>query len=152
MRISRAVVGAAAVLALLAFGCKQGGGNSGAQSKGQTAREAPDPPGKGPASFAKDVQPIFSKKCAHPSCHGVAKSAGLQLSDGEAYANTVDVPSSEMPSLMRIKPGEPDSSYLAMKIEGSQTVGARMPLTGGYLGDKQIAVIRSWIQAGAKKN
>ncbi len=112
----------------------------------------PPPAAKGDVSFAKSVQPLFAKKCANASCHGAAKSAGMQLTSGMAYANIVNVASSEDPKLMRVKPGAPDESWLVMKLEGKQTFGARMPLSGGYLSDAQIQMIRQWIQAGAQNN
>jgi len=140
-----------AVLLLLMCGCK-GGRQSGTQVPAGASKSSPDPSQMTTAMFAENVQPIFTKSCAHPSCHGDAKSAGMQLSEGVAYDNIVNVKSSEDPHFMRIKPTEPDSSYLAMKIEGRQTVGMRMPLTGGPLTDKQIQVIRSWVAAGAKND
>jgi hypothetical protein len=146
------LVAALAASSLLVFGCKGSGGQSGTQSSGGAGKSAPDPPAKTVAMFKNDVQPIFTKSCAHPSCHGVAKSAGMQLSEGMAYGDIVNVTSSEDPQLMRVRPSEPDSSYLVMKIEGHQKVGMRMPLTGGPLSDKQIQVIRSWIAAGAKND
>lgn len=151
---------------LLSTGCKQGGGSSAGKQSGSAPMDTTgampdtmggamkggmDPPAAGAVSFAKDVEPLFTKKCSNVSCHGIAKSAGLQLSEGLAYQNTVNVASSEVPRYMRIKPGAPDSSYLMMKLEGRQTFGAKMPLVGGPLSDKQIQTVRSWIQAGAKK-
>jgi hypothetical protein len=158
--LKKLAVLAVVALALVTFGCG-GGGSSGTQTSGtqsaQPAKPATDPskpamdPGK-PAMFAEDIQPIFTKNCAHPSCHGQAKSADMQLTKGMAYDNIVNVKSTEDPKYMRIKPSMPDSSYLVLKIEGKQPVGARMPLTGGYLSDAQIATIRSWVTAGAKND
>ena len=54
-----------------------------------------------------------------------------------------------MPALQRVNPGSRDNSYLIRKLEGSATVGARMPLGGPFLDDATIAVIRQWIAAGA---
>jgi hypothetical protein len=143
------LVAVVAALFILA-GCK-GGGYSEKQASGSVPSGA-DPAKTAAAAFKKDVQPIFTKNCAHPSCHGAAQSAGMQLSPGLAYENIVNVHSSEVPALMRIKPGEPDSSYLVMKIEGKQEVGAQMPLTGGPLPNKDIQTIRSWVEAGAKND
>jgi hypothetical protein len=151
MKKSLIVVGVLAMMLLLA-GCKGTGDTSGGQTSGQAVKPAADPSPTAVAKFNGDVQPILTKKCAHPSCHGVAKSAGLEMSSGVAYDDLVNVKSTEMPQFFRIKPGEPDSSYLVMKIEGKQQVGARMPLTGGPLQTKDIQMIRSWVKAGAKKD
>jgi mono/diheme cytochrome c family protein len=139
---------AIAAVPVLLFGC----GGGGTRSSGDPGKDSPQPTQMADASFKGDIQPIFSKHCAHPSCHGVAQSAGLQLSEGMAYGNIVNVRSTEQPQYMRIKPGEPDSSYIVLKIEGKQAVGSRMPLTGGYLSDKQIQTVRSWVKEGAKND
>jgi len=59
------------------------------------------------------------------------------------------VPSGEVPTLLRVEPGNPDDSYLVQKIEGTASVGAQMPLGGPALSDEQVAAIRQWITDGA---
>jgi len=104
-------------------------------------------------SFSSDVQPIFaSAGCAVSSCHGSSKSAGLSLTPSEAYDNLVNIPSTEMGSLKRVLPDDAENSYLIIKLEGRQTVGGRMPLTGGALSTRNIQIIRTWIDEGAKNN
>ncbi len=138
-------------LMLLAAGCK-GGGQSGTQQSGDVGKSSQTQAQMTAAMFGMDVQPIFTNRCALSSCHGDAKSADMQLSPGLAYSNIVNVRSSEDPSFMRIMPGQPDSSYLVMKIEGRQKVGVRMPAIDGPLSAKQIQAVRSWIEAGAKND
>jgi hypothetical protein len=79
----------------------------------------------------------------------------MNLSSGQAYASIVNVPSSES-SLLRVRPSEPDSSYLVHKIQGTQGSvggsGGRMPLGGAALTQAQIDVIRQWIADGAADN
>lgn len=139
-------------LLLILSGCKGKGGYSASQTSGGGAKTAADPAQTAAAKFSGDVQPIFTKSCAHPSCHGQAKSAGMQLSKGMAYDNIVRVKSTEDPQLYRIDPGQPDSSYMVLKLEGKQKIGAQMPLTGGPLPQKDIQIIRSWVKDGAKNN
>ena len=108
-------------------------------------------------TFAADVQPIFTASCAFSGCHGGASPAqGMNLSAGQAYANTVNVPSNELPSMDRIEPGDPDQSYLVNKIQGTQGdvggSGQRMPLGGDPLSEADIDTIRAWITAGAENN
>ncbi len=103
-------------------------------------------------SFACDIQPIFSQSC---SCHlGSGAPLSLDLSTGKSYNNLVNVPSSEIDSLDRIEPGEPDTSYLVWKIEGdSRIVPVRMPADGPpYLEDQAIELIRKWVLQGALNN
>lgn len=111
----------------------------------------------GAACFAQDIQPIFSANCALSGCHaGTAPQQGMNLSAGAAYANIVCVASAERPGMMRIRPFEPDSSYLFHKIQGTQTTiggsGAQMPLGAAPLSAQQISLIRTWITQGARNN
>jgi hypothetical protein len=48
--------------------------------------------------------------------------------------------------------GDPDDSYLVKKLEGRQSVGARMPLNGAALDNTDLSNIRNWISQGAKNN
>jgi hypothetical protein len=61
----------------------------------------------------------------------------------------VNAPSTEVPALMRVAPGNPDASYLIQKLEGTAPVGGRMPLGGSPLPAETIAVVRQWILEGA---
>lgn len=61
----------------------------------------------------------------------------------------VNAPSVEVPSLMRVQPGNPDASYLIQKLEGTAAVGGRMPLNAPPLPQATIDVIRQWITDGA---
>lgn len=108
------------------------------------------------ATFAADVQPIFTASCALANCHiAPDPQQGMDLSDGQAYANIVNVPSNES-SLDRIEPGDPEASYLVHKIRGTQNSvggsGVQMPAVGGPLPTATINLIRSWVRAGALNN
>jgi hypothetical protein len=104
-------------------------------------------------SFASDIQPIFTASCAIlSSCHAAPGQEGLILSQGQSYALLVNVNSVQADTLMRIRPFLPDSSYLVVKIEGNQTVGVRMPATGGPLSSTNIQLIKNWVSKGAQNN
>lgn len=66
-----------------------------------------------------------------------------------SHAMLVNVPSTEVPALLRVQPGNPGNSYLIQKIEGTAAVGGRMPLGGQPLPAATIAAIRQWITDGA---
>ncbi len=102
-------------------------------------------------SFAGDIQPIFTANCALQNCHAAPGQEGMVLSQGVAYSNIVNVNSNEVPSLMRVRPTLPDSSYLVLKTEGRQSVGTQMPPTGP-LGSSEIQLIRNWATKGAQDN
>jgi hypothetical protein len=59
-----------------------------------------------------------------------------------------------VPGLDLIEPGDPDNSYLYLKLVGDDRIeGARMPynpLTGeGELSESELGDILTWISAGA---
>ncbi len=95
---------------------------------------------------------VFTPICTR--CHtGAAAPLGLALDSGVAQQNLVDVPSVEMPVLMRVNPANPDSSYIVWKIEGRSGIqGGRMPLDMQPLSADKIAAIRGWISDGALNN
>ena len=84
-------------------------------------------------------------------CHsGAGAPLGLRLDEGASFALLVNAPSSEVPTLLRVSPGNPDDSYLIHKLEGTAAVGGRMPLGGPPLPAETIAVVRQWIAEGAQ--
>jgi hypothetical protein len=98
--------------------------------------------------FASIQANVLTPICT--GCHsGAAAPLGLRLEEGASYALLVNAPSTEVPTLLRVAPGDPDSSYLIQKLEGTAAVGGRMPLGGSPLPAETIAVIRQWIAEGA---
>ena len=93
---------------------------------------------------------IFTPTCS--VCHvdgGVAGFTGLWLDELSSAATLLGVSSFEVPALLRVSPGDPAASYLVQKLEGTATVGERMPPGGPFLPQSSIDVIRAWIGAGA---
>jgi hypothetical protein len=83
---------------------------------------------------------------------GAGAPQGLRLDAGNSYALLVNVPSAQVPSLLRVAPGDPQNSYLVQKIEGRAAVGGRMPLGRNPLPQASIDLVRSWIAGGAQMN
>jgi len=93
---------------------------------------------------------VFSVNCAIPGCHGGGTvQQGLRLDPGFSAGNLINVPSPRDANLIRVIPGNPDGSFIIQKLEGTQTLGDRMPQFGPYLQQSTIDVIRQWIQDGA---
>ena len=94
---------------------------------------------------------IFNPSCIeHHGDH--ATEAGLDLTNGNAYANLVNVASVQV-ALNRVTPGDAENSYLIHKLDGrSGIVGDRMPTNGPFLTTAQIDVIEQWINDGAQNN
>ena len=89
-------------------------------------------------------------------CHtggGTSLPASMDLTPSHIYASIVNVASVEQPALQRVKPGDPDNSYVVQKLEGAATIaGNRMPLGGPFLDQATIDQVRAWITAGAVNN
>jgi len=106
---------------------------------------------------------IFSAMCM--SCHtGVPTTAvppatttlpGSQnlTTAAASYKALVGVPSLEVPTVLRVAPGNPANSYLIMKLQGGVGIqGKQMPLGGPFLSPAQINMVAQWITAGAQMN
>lgn len=106
--------------------------------------------GNGP-SYAADIEPLFAKRCG--DCHtGDEPKADLRLESGAGYEQLVNHPSHQVPELLRVKPGDPDHSYLWQKLEGAGEVGKQMPRTlfgSRQLPGDELDLVRRWIATGA---
>jgi len=89
-------------------------------------------------------------------CHtggGTSLPSSMDLTPANIYASIVNVASVEQPALKRIKPGDPDNSYVVQKLEGAAGIsGVRMPFGGPYLDQATIDQVRAWVTAGAQNN
>ena len=101
------------------------------------------------ATLSEVQSQVFNASCT--SCHsGSSPSQGLNLSEGAAYGNTVNVPSTQVSSLDLVEPGDADNSYLMQKLEGTAQTGVQMPNGGPYLSTTLRQLVRDWIEAGAQ--
>jgi len=111
--------------------------------------------GSGGAPLTADFQSIqdnvFTPICT--KCHqGASAPEGLQLDATHSYAALVGIASTEQPAVLRVEAGDPDSSYIIRKLQGSPGIsGQQMPFGGPYLPQSTIDVIRQWITNGAQK-
>ncbi|QJW98559.1 c-type cytochrome domain-containing protein [Frigoriglobus tundricola] len=125
------------VTALLICGvCGVGLAVSADDRKAPTAYTAPvDPKADKAPSFKTDVAPLLKDACA--GCHSGAKQKAR-----------LDVTSYD--SLMKfVKASDPDKSKLYNSLLGK---GAKQMPPKNPLAEDQIAVIKAWIAAGAKKD
>ena len=98
-------------------------------------------------SFSADVQPILKQRCFE--CH---------LAGGTGYtASGFDMSSYE--SLMKggkfgpfVIPGDPFTSTMNMLVEGRAHPSIHMPHGREKLSDREIEILRVWVQEGAKNN
>ena len=132
-----------AAVGALAAACGGGGGEAGGESVDL-----------GPAVSYEQVQAVFAEYgCT--ACHpGVNPS--LDLTAGKSYENLVGVPALEDPTLYRVVAGDPERSFLYLKIGGSPPVadipaiGTRMPPGAAPIARADMDLIRRWILQGAR--
>ena len=87
-------------------------------------------------SFATDIQPLFTSKCA--SCHN-GNIANPDLRAGSAYNNIVP---------QHVVAGDAEASNLFNKLPGNGH-----PINAGFsLGVDEITLIKAWIDEGAENN
>jgi len=100
---------------------------------------------------------IFDKNCNAGSCHGSGMKGGLSLVAGNSYRQLLDIAGSidkkNVPAFVRVFPGNPDSSFLYIKITSPDTnQGEIMPRGNDRLSPEKIKSIRQWILDGARDN
>ena len=119
---------------------------------GCTDKVPPPAPVVATSETTDSVQVVFTARCAKAGCHVTGTAAYNEfLEAGKSYAATVNVPSGEVPTLMRIRPFLPDSSYLVKKIRGDADIRfARMPFDGPpFLTPAESSTVVNWVLNGA---
>ena len=141
----RGATAAALALALTACG---GGSGEGLDENGRPI--VPGGPATTGPTLASIQAKVFSVNCASSGCHGGSTvQQSLRLDVGFSAANLINVPSPRDPRLIRVIPGNPGASFLIQKLDGTQTLGDRMPQFGPFLSQTAIDEIRLWILNGA---
>jgi hypothetical protein len=106
---------------------------------------------RGVRSF-KSVQQVFKTSCALSSCHSTFARKGELVLEAEAlsYRSLVgkDAALAEAKPMLRVKPGDPDNSFLMKKLRG-EGPGDPMPQAGDALPQPVIDMVRDWIARGA---
>ncbi|MEM6799518.1 MAG: c-type cytochrome domain-containing protein, partial [Planctomycetota bacterium] len=119
---------------------KAGGGEPAKEEeKKPAAMQVARPTGNETVSFATDVAPILTSRCAE--CHGAGNPrAGLSVLDFRRLMRGGD-------SGAVVKAKDVAGSLLIHRIDGSEP--PRMPLRRTALSSKEIAAISTWIREGA---
>jgi Carboxypeptidase regulatory-like domain len=102
----------------------------------------------------EEVQAVF-EEYGCTSCHpGV--NASLDLTPGNSYEQLVGVQALEDPTLVRVVAGDPERSFLYLKLGGAAPVadipaiGTRMPPRAPPIDSEDLDLVRRWILQGAK--
>jgi hypothetical protein len=115
-----------------------------------------------PHNFTEINQVVFQTSCAFSVCHsprGSHDAAHLDLT-GDAFKALVMAPAenkqAKADGLQRVKPCDPDHSFLLTKLEMAASnndsmagYGAHMPLKNPSLPEVQLQAVRDWIARGA---
>lgn len=103
--------------------------------------------------YHTQIQPIWEIRCSN--CHvnfGSAPSAELSLNAEDSWIELVDIPSVQVAGRTRVLPGQVAASYLFEKINCEQpAAGTRMPRGRIAIPLSEQALIRDWIQQGARE-
>ena len=96
-----------------------------------------------PVDYVREVKPILAARCT--SCHGaIRQKAGLRLDTAEFVRRGGD-------SGPAVEPGKSSESLLIDRINGADGLDRMPPESEGVaLGEGEIAVLRAWIDQGAK--
>lgn len=110
--------------------------------------------------FRNNVAPIFGTekslgrrggKCT--LCHNGEAPTPLNILDVFNEEHGLVNAKSVLSTKLRVRPGEPDQSFLIEKLENDQpSGGARMPLHYPRLNEDEIETIKTWIREGAHDN
>jgi hypothetical protein len=99
---------------------------------------------------------VFVPNCSTSGCHSAEAKAGqLDLSPGHAYAQLVNVPSENVgpkdDGLLRVKPGDPDASFLVVKVRPHLPISYGIPMPSGKppLTQDELDALAEWVRLGA---
>nr|VFK16869.1 MAG: Planctomycete cytochrome C [Candidatus Kentron sp. LFY] len=109
--------------------------------------------GESSVSFQNDVRPILAKNCLEchqPGAKGFQES-GLAVGDYESLMKGTKPAAGEQRGQV-IVPGDSTSSTLIILIEGRADPSISMPHDREPLKEKDIAILKKWIDQGAKNN
>lgn len=116
------------------------------------------------SSYRAVARMIFERDgCTAATCHTTpgpdTPAAGLDLTEQDALADLIDVPARAalLRPLSRVTPGDPQTSFLSLKLAAAEPGAAGLPQGGGGpmplgrppLSSDALAALDSWIRAGA---
>lgn len=128
---------------------------TGCAGNGPAPADTSSVPGDNASSFDDIQRTIFNASCISGPCHNSTSQQGnLVLEEGVSYSRLIGVApfngAARAAGLQRVVPGDPDTSFLLIKLTGPPAAeGSRMPLGFPALAPTDIEKIRSWILAGA---
>src|SRR5947207_3106594 len=107
---------------------------------GAAAAQSPEP------TYWQDLRPLFRKHCT--VCHSAKNVKELDVSGGLALDSYEAVRKGSQRAIL--EPGKADASLIVQLLTTSDKA-KRMPLDAPPLAKEQIALVKRWIDAGAKE-
>ena len=112
----------------------------------------PEVPADEKVSYSQHLEPLVLAHCL--GCHEAEEpKAKLVLEEGTGYGQLVGRRSVQVATMMLVEPGDPDASYLWLKLEHRAPEGKGMPRTPTgvkKLRAAELDLYRRWIEDGAK--
>lgn len=114
--------------------------------------QVPEVPSEEPVSYSVHLEPLVMAHCL--SCHESEEAkAKLVLDSGLGYERLVGPRSIQEPEMALVEPGDPERSYLWLKLQHVTEEGKGMPrtVTGSKkLRESELELYKRWIEGGAK--
>ncbi len=97
------------------------------------------------------VNEVFAVSCTFSGCHSGGEPAADLSLEGDFAAHIVGVDSGQRPDFKLVDPGNPNKSYLLLKVRGDDEIISQQMPPGNPLSAEQVEIIRAWIASGAKE-
>ena len=114
--------------------------------------QVPEVPIEESVSYSMHLEPLIIAHCL--SCHESEEAkAKLVLDPGLGYERLVGPRSIQVPEMALVAPGDPERSYLWLKLQHVAEEGKGMPRTptgSKKLRESELELYRRWIEGGAK--
>jgi len=114
--------------------------------------QVPEVPDEETVSYSAHLEPLVIAHCL--SCHDSEEAkAKLVLDPGIGYDRLVGPRSIQVPDMALVEPGDPERSYLWLKLQHVTEEGKGMPRTvsgSKKLRESELELYRRWIEGGAK--
>jgi len=115
----------------------------------------PEETWEGELDFERLQQGLFEPACGGAGCHSPnSAKGGLVLEGDGAWDSLMYAPCEDelaaLEGLVRVAPGDPDGSFLFIKLGDPGAMGDPMP-PWEALAPEDIAAVERWIREGAKR-
>ena len=118
---------------------------------GDDSTVGPDGEGELTEATLAQVSEVFAVSCTLSGCHSGGEPAADMSLEGDFAARIIGVASGQRPDLKLVDPGNPDDSYLLIKVRGDDEIVSQQMPPDKTLPAEQVEIIRAWIASGAEE-